>query len=345
MAWSRSRRIVAALAALVMTPCAAAQVLHPATFIAVSAAVVRVEAQRQDGALSVGSGVVVAPAVVVTNCHVTRDATSVRVSGAGVVAEVDGERADPAHDVCFLRVPEWRGRPAELAQGDVRPGDPLAAIGFTGGTGRSLRFGRVRALHRLDAGQVIESDAAFTSGASGGGLFDASGALVGLLTFHARTGADGYYALPVSWIRERMPAPDGWSEVRPLPDAVAFWQQDAALLPFFMRAPVLFGEGRWNEVAELAGQWTTADPMDGEPWCVLGRMLQDQQRQGAAVAAFGEALRLAPDDTSAWYGLALAYAALGDAAASRGAQLQLARRDDALATRLRDEVQRLAPPR
>jgi len=312
----------------------------------VSASVVRVEAQRADGGLSVGSGVAIAPAVIVTNCHVTRDATEVRVAGAGTSAAATGEHADAAHDLCFLRVPDWHGTLAQLAARDsVQPGDPLAAIGFTGGTGRSLHFGRARVLHRFDAGRIIESDAAFTSGASGGGLFDARGALVGLLTFHARGAEDGYYALPVSWIRDRLPTEDQWSGIAPLRDAVPFWQSDAARLPYFMRAPPLYMEGRLRELIDLTEQWASADPGDAEPWCLLGKAMQRQGRQHAAADAFGEALHRAPRDTAAWYGLALAYAAMGDEAASRGAQSELAHLDDALATRLRDELQRLPSSR
>ncbi|HSS69886.1 MAG TPA: tetratricopeptide repeat protein, partial [Casimicrobiaceae bacterium] len=64
-------------------------------------------------------------------------------------------------------------------------------------------------------------------------------------------------------------------------------------------------------------------------------------RQQAAVGAFTAALRLAPNDSSAWYGLALAYAAIGDIAASRNAESRLAELDDSLATQLHDEVARL----
>jgi S1-C subfamily serine protease len=39
---------------------------------------------------------------------------------------------------------------------------------------------------------VIQTSTAFTSGASGGGLFDEDGRLVGILTYRLR-GASGYY--------------------------------------------------------------------------------------------------------------------------------------------------------
>jgi len=159
--------------------------LQPAAFLPVSASVVRVEVERVQGGLGIGSGVTVAPEIIVTNCHVTRDATAIRISGAGRVWEVTGEYAQGTRDVCFLHVPEWNGRAVALSEREPEIGEPVAAIGFTGGTGRSLQFGQVRALHPFDGAAIVETDAAFTSGASGGGLFDAQGALVALLTFRS----------------------------------------------------------------------------------------------------------------------------------------------------------------
>ncbi len=201
-------RHIAAIAAgaLLQGSVASAQVLEPSAFVAVSASVVRVEADREQGGLSVGSGVTVAPSIVVTNCHVTRNAATIRISGGGSLWEVTGQYADGAHDLCFLRAPTWHGRPVALGEREsLQLGQAVAAIGFSGGTGRRLRFGRVQALHSLDGGRVIESDTAFTSGASGGGLFDASGALVGLLTFRMRGSSGNYFSLPVRWIRDGLP--------------------------------------------------------------------------------------------------------------------------------------------
>ena len=223
-----------------------------------------------------GSGVTIAPSIVITNCHVIREAAAIRISGGGSLWEVTGQYADGDRDLCFLRAPTWRGRPAELANPEsLRVGQAVAAIGFTGGTGKSLRFGRVQALHALDGGRVIESDTAFTSGASGGGLFDASGALVGLLTFRMRRSNGNYYSLPVLWIRERLPAEGQWTAIHPLPEAMPFWQRDVATLPYFMRAAPLSAEGRWMELAELTEHWSAADPRDAEPLISVARPCRD----------------------------------------------------------------------
>jgi hypothetical protein len=317
------------------------QSLNPATFVALSSSVVRIEANGASGRLSIGSGITVAPAVVVTNCHVTREATAVRLSGSGRLWEVTDQVADTQHDLCFLRAPEWRGKSVVLGNSLMRrPGERVAALGFTGGTSVSLRFGRIVALHSFDVGNVIESNAAFTSGASGGGLFDAGGALIGLLTFRSRGSGGNYYALPAEWVRDRLPAESQWSELRPLAGARPFWQDDADALPYFMRSELLESEGRWSALLDLANHWSAASPHDAEPRVARGKALQNLQQPRAAAAAFQDALQLAPDDSAAWYGLAIAYSALGDKPALREAQAKLESLDDDLAAAFKRQVAR-----
>jgi hypothetical protein len=330
------------MASLLQSFVAAAQVLQPATFVAVSASVVRVEAGGEQGRLSIGSGVTVAPSIVVTNCHVTRDAATIRIAGGGSVWVVTGQYADGVHDLCFLRAPTWSGQPARLGEREsLQVGQAVAAIGFTGGTGKTFRFGRVQALHSLDGGRVIASDTAFASGASGGGLFDASGRLVGLLTFRMRGSSGSYYSLPVRWIRDRLPAEGQWTDIHPLHDAMAFWQRDVETLPYFMRAAPLYAEGRWAELIELTERWSAADPRDAEPLRFRGEAMRKLDRPEAAVSAYTEAVALGPDVPSAWYGLALAYAAIGNSAASERAGSRLADLDRDLAAKLHGEIERL----
>ena len=330
------------VATLVQSAGAAAQGLQPATFVSVSASVVRVEADRERGGLSIGSGVTVAPSVIATNCHVTRDAASIRISGGGSLWPVTEQYADGIRDLCFLRVPAWNGRPVVLGERESpRLGQAVAAIGFTGGIGKTLRFGQVKALHALDGGRIIESDTAFTSGASGGGLFDASGALVGLLTFRLRGSGGNYYSLPVRWISDHLPAEGQWTDIPASPGTMPFWQRDIETLPYFMRAAPLYFEGRWAELIELTERWSAADPRDAEPLRFRGEAMQRLERPAAAVGAYTEAVALGPDVPAAWYGLALAYAAVGDAAASERAGSRLAALDRGLAAQLHDELAQL----
>mgnify|MGYP001358270922 CR=1 FL=1 len=91
--------------------------------IALSASVLKVEALRAQGGVSLGSGVVVAPEKVFTNCHVTRDAVKVDVLRGGVCWRAASQMSDVDHDLCLLRVPGLQGRVVTLGQADrLKPG-------------------------------------------------------------------------------------------------------------------------------------------------------------------------------------------------------------------------------
>lgn len=211
----------------------------PAQFLPISRGVVRVEADREQGGVSVGSGVTVAPSIVATSCHVVRDARAMRIAGSGATWSVKGVHAHMRRDLCFLRVPAWRGRPVRLSSTSVhRPGARVVALGFTGGMAIAPHFGHICAVHMFEGARIIESDTRFNSGSSGGGLFDEEGALIGLLTFRLRNSVDNFYSIPVRWIRELMPQEHHWMPVGPLKGGSPFWQGEGDELPEFMRATV-----------------------------------------------------------------------------------------------------------
>jgi S1-C subfamily serine protease len=292
------------LIAFAFLACASAwaQVLSPALFLPIAASVVRIEVDREQGGLAVGSGVTVAPSVVATSCHVVRDAVGIRIAGSGAWWSVDGEHADLRRDVCFLRVPAWEGKPVVLAASSApRSGAPVVALGFSGGAAISPRFGRIVALHAFDDGRVIESSAAFNSGSSGGGLFDAGGELLGLLTFRSRNALGSYYSVPVQWVRERIPDGVQWTHVQPLRGTLPFWQADSAdELPYFMRAAALGAQRAWTGLLALCEQWSAASPYEIEPLLERARALHELHLPEAAAAVFADALQKSPDEAAAW---------------------------------------------
>ena len=69
--------------------------------------------------------------------------------------------------------------------------------------------------------------------------------------------------------------------------------------------------------------------------------MQSLHRPDAAIRAYTEAVALGPDVPSAWFGLALAYAAVGNTVASKRAESKLADMDRDLAAHLHEMVERL----
>lgn len=144
-----------------------------------------------------GSGIVLtADGEVLTNAHVVSGATNIQVtigSGAPHSAQVLG--ADTTADVALLRVAGVSGlATAEMgSSSDVHVGDDVVAIGnaldLTGPP--TVTRGIVSALNRsFDTGNgtmtgLIQTDAATSSGNSGGALLNAKGQVIGITTMTA----------------------------------------------------------------------------------------------------------------------------------------------------------------
>lgn len=282
--------------------------------LAMAGSVLKVEAIG-DAGFMLGTAVSVAPGLFVTNCHVTRNATVVVLMRGGARWPVESERADLYLDLCLLRVPDLAGVPAVplAAAGDVRVKQPVAAAGYTGGMGLQMHGGVVIALHAFRGGKVIQTTTAFTSGASGGALFDARGRLAGILTFRLR-GASGYYfAAPVDWIAARLDDDSGYVAIAPLTGDAPFWAQPPTALPFFMQAASFEHDGRWGDLLELTDRWTREAHDDPESWFMRGSSLVHQGHADRAVVAYRSAVDLDPRYTRAWLALGNAYAAIGAA--------------------------------
>jgi S1-C subfamily serine protease len=164
----------------------------------VEPAVVSVTASGGQGPLgsaSAGSGVIVsADGEVVTNAHVVEGARTITVTLAGESSARTAELVglDSAADLALLRIKGASGLTAATlaSSAGLRVGDDVVAIGnalaLEGGP--TVTRGIVSALGRsLDSGGVsmqglIQTDAAISSGNSGGPLVNAAGEVVGINT-------------------------------------------------------------------------------------------------------------------------------------------------------------------
>ena len=282
MSLRRGVAAVAVVAASAFTALPARAEMNRAALFKLSASVLKIEARRVQGGYALGSGVVVAAETIVTNCHVTRDALSVSVLRGSARWVADAQRSDFDHDLCLLHVPGLEGDvvPLGSAEGLV-PGQIVTALGYTGGLSIQNSEGEVLGLHRLDGARVIRSSNWFSSGASGGGLFDADLRLVGILTFRLRGGEAHYFSAPSEWLQSMLDAPQGndYRAIEPDRSAQpAYWQKPIVEQPRFLKAALLQRDDRWSELASLADEWARADATDPEPWYLMGVAL-DQMDQ------------------------------------------------------------------
>ncbi len=167
-----------------------------------------------------GSGFVIdEDGYIVTNQHVVSGANSVSVrfaSGARETAEVVGE--DPSTDTAVIKVnaPEGILKPLTLGDSDaIGVGDPVIAIGNPLNLGISVTTGIVSGIGRpipapnnYTINGAVQTDAALSSGNSGGPLLDARGEVIGVTSLAAGTAplgggvAQGVgFAIPINTVK------------------------------------------------------------------------------------------------------------------------------------------------
>jgi len=153
---------------------------------------------RKQFASYLGSGVIIdRTGLIVTNYHVIKDATEVRL----ILADKRELNAkvilkDEVSDLAFLKISKPGTYPS-LDMGDsdaLEVGDFVLAIGNPFGVGQTVTSGIVSALARIRASDseyrfFIQTDAAINPGNSGGALVDVNGKLVGIPTaIYTRSG-------------------------------------------------------------------------------------------------------------------------------------------------------------
>jgi len=171
-----------------------------------------------NNAVGAGTGIVIDPnGVVLTNNHVISGATDITAFsvGDGRTYGVDVVGYDRTQDIAVLQLRGAGGLPTAAIGGGVNVGEPIVALGNTGGQGGTPRAvaGKVVALGQTvqasDAltgaeeslSGLIQVDAAIAPGDSGGPVVNNAGQVVGINTaasdnFQMSQGGTGF-AIPI----------------------------------------------------------------------------------------------------------------------------------------------------
>lgn len=251
--------------------------------------VMKVVVTRADGGKEYGSAVSIAGNQLVTNCHVISDASRIEIELAGETRLATADLRDSYRDLCFLNLPGYKAAPVPMIElGETRVGMEVAAAGYTDGV-YTVSSGRIIGLHtcECDGGKVIQTSAPFDRGASGGGLFDSSGRLIGILTFKSQNGGNFHFALPVGWLRQMAE-----QQMDPVSPLVSFWKKPGKESGYFLAACNLGERKDWRSLSSLAAEWSVQEPNNPEAWMALGRAHRGLGETGAAVADFQRVLML-----------------------------------------------------
>lgn len=192
------------------TPVGTSEGGDPASTVAaiLGPAVVKIETD-----IGLGSGVVYADGLIVTNNHVIQGATTVSVKlsdGRTLPAEIVG--ADPRTDVAVIAAGKGLGLPiADLAiDQPLEVGELTVAIGSPFDLQQTVTAGIVSAINRpvfngSGYNAMIQTDAAINPGNSGGALANRAGQVIGINTAiqtdgQSNTNAGIGFAMPITTV-------------------------------------------------------------------------------------------------------------------------------------------------
>ena len=231
--------------------------------------VIKVVALRQSS-IVYGSGIVVAPGKLITNCHVVRNASEIKLISQGRISYGRLAAQDVERDLCIVAAPDLDVPTVRFGSAqELVLGQPVFAAGYPGGEQFTFSAGRVKGLHEAYGSRVIQTSAYFEPGASGGGLFDAEDRLLGILTFKAASGGDFHFVLPIEWvlklIDEDTPAQS------PIVSGRAFWEKELREQPFFLQVSALEAKKDWHGLLKLAKHSVVKDVQRGEPWIAMSK--------------------------------------------------------------------------
>jgi S1-C subfamily serine protease len=173
---------------------------------------------QYQNARAAGTGMVLtSDGEILTNNHVVKGATSIRVTisstGASYTATVVG--TDPTADVAVLQLSHASGlKTANLSSTGATVGESVTGVGNAGGTGTlSTATGTVTALDQSITASdqsgggseqltgLIEVNAAIQAGDSGGPLYGVDGTIIGMDTAASSGGPADAYAIPIGTAR------------------------------------------------------------------------------------------------------------------------------------------------
>ena len=235
----------------------------PKLIFAINESIVKVHSANKEGNHGVGSGVVVKKDHVVTNCHVIANSQGIHVTKFGNSYAPDALIADWKNDICILKFKYLGLTPAKLATNDSLEYETQVFVKSYGGNTVKphTTFGRIKGIYKLNQYKVIKSSAWFAIGASGGGLFNYKGELIGITTFKPPWNSE-YYSMPTEIIKKLLNNGKKVSvTTQPEPP---FWDAPEINQPFFMQIAGPLKNKSWANLKSITTKWIKKNPNEIE---------------------------------------------------------------------------------
>jgi hypothetical protein len=233
-----------------------------------NAQVLRVQVGLANGGYGLGSGVVVAKDQIVTNCHVVANASSISVVSNGASFNITAIKPDWRHDICILKAEGLDAPIAKIGASEaLKYEQPVFTIGYPSFLPiPTSTFGVVKGLFPMDDSVVVRATSSFKMGASGGGVFDEEGNLVGVITLKSPGRNGYYYNMPVEWVKAALTLPEQSITAK---SELPFWALAPEQWPYFMKIVHPYLTEDWKALQTIASEWASKEPNTTEAWFYL----------------------------------------------------------------------------
>lgn len=291
--------------------------------------VVMIRGYNANGGLAYGSGVVVEKDKVITNCHIFRSTKEPWVARGEDTYQITAVQADRYHDLCLVTA----SMPFKsITIGDIskiQRGQEVLSIGHSNGVPAPLTsMGTIKANYPFEGGNIIRSTAQFRMGASGSGLFDGDGNLLGINTFKTPGKPAYFYSLPTTWFANVAKQPV--ETVFPI-DGKTFWEEEDAKKPFFMQIALPEIHQDWVKLLDVTEKWVASEANNAEAWYELGIAQENLNKLAEAKISYEKATQLDQNHMDALFGIGRVAQNLGDKNTVQGIHAKIAKVDESLA--------------
>ncbi|MDP3088632.1 MAG: trypsin-like peptidase domain-containing protein [Methylotenera sp.] len=256
-----------------------------------NAQVLRVQVKHNNGSHGLGSAVVIAKDQVVTNCHVVTDAHDVEIIVNGVAHLATAVKPDWHHDLCILTVENLDAPIAKIgASKNLKYETAVFTVGYPDKTTAPVNtFGVVKGMFPMDGSVVIRATSTFRLGASGGGVFDETGYLVGIITLKSQGNQAQYFYMPVEWVQALMNKP---AQLLGVESEKPFWAASEKQRPFFMQVVYPYVSKDWKSLLAVSQAWVSNEPNAAESWFYLAAAEYETKAYDKAEDHFKKVLSL-----------------------------------------------------
>lgn len=319
--------------ALILTLLFAIQPAHAIDqekILAATHAVVMVRGYNDNGGLAYGSGVVVAPNKVLTNCHIFRSTKKPWIARGEDTYSITSVQADRWHDLCLITASNLPFKPAVIINNQtLNRGKEVLSIGHSNGVPVPLTsMGVIKSTYHFDGSHVIRSTAQFRMGASGSGIFDMDGNLLGINTFKTPGRQAYFYSLPIAWLANLQTLPV--ETVFPVVGKT-FWEEEDSKKPFFMQIAIPEINQDWPRLEQIAQKWIDTDSTNSDAWYELGNAQENLNKMEEAEKSYKQSALLDNGNTASLFRLGVMAKVKGDIQTMHNINLAIAKIDPSLA--------------